>query len=72
MFEDAYHVCNSKNLPVKNLTMDNADENQAIETVCRYNNIRFKFTPPDTPKLNGVIEREFAYEKCKPEYHHSK
>jgi len=60
MFEDAYHVRKCKNLSIKNLTMDNAGENQAIETFCRHNNIRFKFTPPDTPKLNGVIERGFA------------
>ena len=60
MFEDVYQVCNGKNLPIQNVTMDNGGENLAVATFCRHNNIRFKFTPPDTPKLNGVIERGFA------------
>jgi len=60
MFEDAYQVCNGKNLPIQNVTMDNGGENLAVATFCRHNNIRFKFTPPDTPKLNGVIERGLA------------
>ena len=60
MFEDAYQVCNGKNLPIQNVTMDNGGENLAIVTFCKHNNIGFKLTPPDTPKLNGVIERGFA------------
>ena len=39
--------------------MDNGGENLAVATFCRHNNIGFKFTPPDTPKLNGVIECGF-------------
>ena len=60
MFEDAYQVCNGKNLPIQNVTMDNGGENLAIVTFCKHNNIGFKLTLPDTPKLNGVIERGFA------------
>ena len=60
MFEDAYQVCNGKNLPIQNVTMDNGGENLAIVTFCKHNNIGFKLTPPDTPKLNGVIEHGFA------------
>ena len=60
MFEDAYQVCEGKNLPIQNVTMDNGGENLAVAMFCRHNNIGFKFTPPDTPKLNGVIERGFA------------
>ena len=40
--------------------MDNAGENLAVENFCRKNNVGYKFTPPDTPKLNGQIERQFA------------
>ena len=40
--------------------MDNAGENLAVEEFCRHKNIGYKFTPSDTPKLNGQIERSFA------------
>lgn len=40
--------------------MDNAGENLAVEDFCRKVNIGYKFTPPDTPKLNVQIERQFA------------
>ena len=40
--------------------MDNAGENLIVEQFCKDNNINIEYTPPDTPKLNGVIERAFA------------
>ena len=47
--------------------MDNAGENLAIEKFCKDNSINVEYTPPDTPKLNGIIERAFAirWEKAK-------
>jgi len=60
IFEDIYYICNGKNPQIKNVTMDNAGENLAISKFCRHKNIGFKFTPPDTPKLNGMIERGVA------------
>jgi len=57
---ESWDVCKGRNLPIKHINMDNAGENLAVEDFCRKNNVDYKFTPPDTPKLNGQIERQFA------------
>ena len=48
--------------PIKTIRMDNAAENKsrALKRLCDENGINIEFTPPDTPKLNGVVERGFA------------
>ena len=58
--KQSWEVCKGRNLAIKNINMDNAGENLAVENFCRKNNVGYKFTPPDTPKLNGQIERQFA------------
>ena len=40
--------------------MDNAGENIAVAKLCKINNITIEYTPPDTPKLNNMVERGFA------------
>ena len=57
----------ARKTPIQAIRMDNAGENLAIENFCRSNNINVEYTPPDTPKLNGIIERAFAirWEKAK-------
>ena len=57
---DSWAVCKGRNLALKHVTMDNAGENKAVAEFFRLHNVDFKFTPPDTPKLNGHIERQFA------------
>lgn len=48
--------------PIKKIRMDNAGENtsRGLKRLCEENTIEIEYTPPDTPKLNGVIERGFA------------
>ena len=48
--------------PIKTIRMDNAGENtsRGLKRLCDENSIEIEYTPPDTPKLNGVIERAFA------------
>ena len=48
--------------PIKTIRMDNAAENtsRALKRLCDENSIKIEYTPPDTPKLNGVVERGFA------------
>ena len=57
----------ARKTPIRSIRMDNAGENLAVEKFCNENNIAIEYTPPDTPKLNGVIERAFAirWEKAK-------
>ena len=57
----------ARKTPIQAIRMDNAGENLAVEKFCKDKNIRVEYTPPDTPKLNGVIERAFAirWEKAK-------
>ena len=57
----------ARKTPIQSIQMDNAGENLAVEKFCNENNIAIEYTPPDTPKLNGVIERAFAirWEKAK-------
>ena len=58
----------NRGTPILCLRMDNAGENQAVKKLCVSKlNIEVEMTPPDTPKLNGVMERAFAirWEKAK-------
>ena len=47
---------------VKYIRCDNAGENQALERECveKVLGIVFKYTAPDTPQQNGVVEKAFA------------
>jgi len=42
---------------VKHIRMDNARENQAVERLCKSQNITLEYTPPDTLNLNHIFER---------------
>ena len=65
---EAYSFMKAHNTSIKNIRMDNAGENQAVKHKCinKYN-INAECTSPDTPKLNGKVERAFAirWEKAK-------
>ena len=58
--EQAHTFMSSRKTPIQSLQMDNAGENQAIETFYSQNDIVVKHTPPDTSKLNIIIERAFV------------
>ena len=49
--------------PVKCIRLDNAGENRDLQNKCGdskdLNDIKFEFTPRDTPQYNGKIERKF-------------
>lgn len=45
--------------------MDNYGENKAVELSCKQNDIRVEYVPPNTPKLNGVVERGFSIRRKK-------
>ena len=64
----AYEFMKTRGTPIQIIRMDNAGENKVVETMCKQEfNIKVEFTPPDTPKLNGIVERGFAirWEKAK-------
>ena len=47
--------------PCKYLRCDNAGENETyVQQVCAENNIQLEMTAPNTPQMNGVVERSFA------------
>ena len=46
--------------PIKHLRMDNAGENIAAAKLCKTHNVIVEYTPPDTHKLNNMVERGFA------------
>ena len=50
----------SRGTPIQAVRMDNAGENIAVRKFCEQNNIKIEYTPPQTPNLNGIIERAFA------------
>ena len=64
---EAHAFMRGRKTPIQTIRMDNAGENVAVEKFCNENNIQVEYTPPDTPKLNGIIERAFAirWEKAK-------
>jgi hypothetical protein len=50
--------------PCKYLRCDNAGENELyVQQVCAENDIQLELTAPNTPQMNGVVERRFA--SCK-------
>ena len=47
--------------PCKYLRCDNAGENESyVQQVCAENDIHLEMTAPNTPQMNGVVERSFA------------
>jgi hypothetical protein len=47
--------------PCKYLRCDNAGENELyVQQVCAENDIQLEMTAPNTPQMNGVVERSFA------------
>ena len=64
----AWEFMKTRGTPIQIIRMDNAGENKAVERLCKQEfNIKVEYTPPDTPKLNGIVERGFAirWEKAK-------
>ena len=45
--------------------MNNSRENKLIKSFCYKHNISVEFIPPDIPKINGVVEREFVIRREK-------
>ena len=49
--------------PVRCVRLDNAGENKDLQNKCAegndLNNVKFEFTPRDTPQYNGKIKRKF-------------
>ena len=60
MVAETFDFFNGREQKVKHVRMDNAGENQAVEKLCKSKNITVEYTPPDTPKLNHMVERGFA------------
>ena len=49
------------NYPVKILRCDNAGENTApLKQLCLEHGVRLEFTAPNTPQMNGIVERRIA------------
>ena len=47
--------------PCKYLRCNNAGENESyVQQLCAENNIQLEMTAPNTPQMNGVVERSFA------------
>ena len=64
----AHDFMKTRGTPIQTIRMDNSGENKEVEKICKNElNIGVEYTPPDTPKLNGVVERGFAirWEKAK-------
>jgi hypothetical protein len=50
-----------KGYAIKHLRCDNAGEHQTkLKKVCATNGIDLEYTPPNTPQMNGVVERRIA------------
>ena len=45
---------------MENIRLDNAGENIDVAKLCKLRNINVEHTPPETPKLNGVVEQGFT------------
>ena len=66
--EKAYNIIKTRRKLILAIRMDNAGEILSVKKLCQKKlNIIVEQTPPDTPKLNGVVERVFAirWEKAK-------
>ncbi len=47
--------------PCRYLRCDNAGENESyVQQVCEENDRQLEMTAPNTPQMNGVVERSFA------------
>ena len=51
--------------PIGTILMNNSRENKLIKSFCYKHNISVEFIPPDIPKINGVVEREFVIRREK-------
>ena len=60
MVAETFEYFSGRGQKVKHIRMDNAGENQAVEKLCKSKDITVEYTPPDTPKLNHMVERGFA------------
>ena len=53
----------ARGIPVKFIQLDNAGENKDLKNKCEkskdLHDIKFEFTPRNTPQYNGKIERKF-------------
>ena len=67
-FRQAHDFMKTCGTPIQTIKMDNSGENKEVEKICKNElNIGVEYTPPDTPKSNGVVERGFtiSLEKAK-------
>jgi len=60
MVAETFDYFKGRDHKVKHLRMDNAGENQAVERLCKSQNITVEYTPPDMPKLNQMVEWGFT------------
>ena len=60
LVDETFKYCEGRGKKLQCLRMDNAGENSAVERLCKSNGIVIEYTPPDTPKLNNMVERGFA------------
>ena len=60
LVDETFKYFKGRAKPVQYLRMDNAGENQAVAKLCKEQDCIVEFTPPDTPKLNNMVERGFA------------
>ena len=58
--EKAYNIMKTRGTLILAIRKDNAGE-KIVKTLCQEKlNIIVEHTPPNTPKLNGLVERAFA------------
>ena len=58
--KESYEYTKGLNSPILHITLDNAGENQSVYKLCLGLGVGITFTPPDTPILNGKVERGFV------------
>ena len=65
----AYDFMKTRGTLIQTIRMDNSGENKEVEKICKGElNISVEYTPPDTPKSNGIVECEFAIRWEKQKY----
>ena len=60
MIDETFKYFEGRTKKVQYMRMDNAGENQAVARLCKEKGCQVEFTPPNTPKLNNMVERGFA------------
>ena len=64
--KEAFKFIKTRSTLISIVQVDNAGENMIIKRMCKKNiAVEVEFTPPETPKLNGIVERAFAIKSKK-------